>query len=44
MERDQQPSAIDLIELGEASTDTHGGPTGYIEVSGFLPKEGISNE
>lgn len=44
MEREQQDATLDLIELGEASTDTHGGPTGYIEVTGFLPKEGISNE
>lgn len=29
--------------LGRASDVTRGGPTGYIEVAGFLPKNGISN-
>lgn len=30
-----------LIDHGAASLITRGGPTGYIEVTGFLPKEGI---
>ena len=44
MERDDLEHGAELIELGEASTDTNGGPTGYIEVAGFLPKDGISTD
>jgi hypothetical protein len=29
--------------LGRASSVTRGGPKGYIEVTGFLPRDGISN-
>jgi hypothetical protein len=28
--------------LGRASSVTRGGPNGYIEVTGFLPRNGIS--
>jgi hypothetical protein len=28
--------------LGRASSVTRGGPDGYIEVTGFLPRNGIS--
>ena len=30
-------------DLGRASSLTRGGPNGYIEVTGFLPRNGISN-
>lgn len=30
-----------LADLGPASRRTKGGPTGFIEVSGLLPKQGI---
>lgn len=29
-------------DLGRASSVTRGGPNGYIEVTGFLPRNGIS--
>ncbi len=29
--------------LGRASSVTRGGPDGYIEVTGFLPRNGISS-
>lgn len=38
------PNRKALVELGAASRCTKGGPTGYIEVTGFLPKQGIDRE
>lgn len=43
MKRDQ-PCQRPVAELGSASRKTKGGPTGFIEVSGLLPKEGIGQE
>jgi len=34
----------ELIELGTASTDTHGNDIYTYEIGGFMPKHGISNE
>ena len=43
MERETEERRTDLIELGTASRDTHGGPVGRIELTGLRPYDGISD-
>lgn len=42
MEREDR--ILEAVDLATASEATEGGPTGYIEVAGFLPKQGIEEE
>lgn len=44
MEHNQEQHASELIELGSASADTHGGPIGVVEVIGFRAEAGLSDE
>lgn len=44
MQRDNETPAPDVTVLGTASTDTQGGPVGFIELTGLQRASGISED